>query len=51
MKVGLFINNYPQAVFDFAADRVYCRTKFPETDKQWAKHSREWIDSALVHFK
>ena len=51
LKAALFINNYPHAVFDFAAKRGYCRTNFPEADKSWSQHSHEWNDSALEHFK
>jgi hypothetical protein len=51
LKAGLFINNYPHAVFDFAAKRGYCRTNFPEPTGDWTKHSHEWNDSALELFK
>lgn len=51
LKAALFINDYPHAVFDFAAKRGYCRRNFPEPSKNWTKHSHEWNDSALDLFK
>lgn len=51
LKAALFINDYPHAVFDFSAQRGYCRRNFPEPNKNWTKHSHEWNDSALGLFK
>ena len=51
LKAALFINDYPHAVFDFAAKRGYCRRNFPDPDKNWTKYSHEWNDSALGFFK
>lgn len=51
LKAALFVNDYPHAVFDFAAKRGYCRRNFPDPDKNWTKHSHEWSDSALESFK
>lgn len=51
LKAALFVNDYPHAVFDFAAKRGYCRRNFPEADKKWSSHSHEWNDSAIDLFK
>lgn len=51
-KVLLLINDYPHAVFDFAAKRGYCRTGFPPPapDSGWDGHGHEWSDEALNLF-
>jgi hypothetical protein len=49
-KTALLINGYPHAVFDFAAQRGYCRTGFPPADPQWTKFSHAWDDAALDLF-
>lgn len=51
LKAALIINNYVHAVFDFEANRGYCRTGFPPPDTRWTQYSHEWDDSALEPFK
>ena len=51
LKALLSINEYPHAVFDFAAKRGYCRTGFPSPDRNWTAHSHEWSDVAMSLFK
>jgi hypothetical protein len=51
MKVGLFINGCPHAVFDFAAERGYCRTGFPPPSAGFSSESHAWDGAALVHFR
>lgn len=48
-KAGLWINDYPHAVFDFAAKRGYSRSNFPRPDK-WKSHDFSWDDRALSFF-
>lgn len=51
-KAALFINRHPHAVFDFAAQRGYCRTGFPPPAKDgWTKHGHNWDNSAEELFK
>ena len=45
-KAGLWINDYPHAVFDFAARRGYCRSNYPSPQK-WNASDFAWRDSAL----
>lgn len=49
-KAGLWINNYPHAVFDFSAKRGYCRSNFPKPGK-WTAHDFSWSDDALKFFQ
>jgi hypothetical protein len=49
LKAALIINDYVHAVFDFDANRGYCRTGFPPmTD--WSKEGHHWNDEALGLF-
>ena len=53
-KAALLINEFPHAVFDFAAKRGYCRTNFPNlpsSDSDWSTHSKEWNDAAMDLFR
>ena len=52
LKVVLFINGFPHAIFDFSASRGYCRTGYPPPteDGPWSSHSHAWSDKALEHF-
>jgi len=52
LKAALWINDYPHAVFDFAAKRGYCRTNFPDfrSSNEWSSFSKEWSDAALELF-
>jgi hypothetical protein len=51
-KAVLLINDYPHAIFDFEAQRGYCRTAFPSPDSSsnWRKHGHEWTDDAVQLF-
>lgn len=51
-KVVLLINEHPHAVFDFEAQRGYCRTGFPPPNPSsgWGKHSHEWCADAIRLF-
>ena len=51
LKAVAVINRYPHAVFDFEAQRGYCRTNFPPPDTAWTRHSHEWDDAALQLFR
>ena len=46
----LLVNQQPQAVFDFAARRGYCRTNTSTPKPQWAV-GHEWSEDALKFFK
>ena len=35
-QAALLINGYPHAVFDFVAERGYCRTGFPPPGANWS---------------
>jgi hypothetical protein len=50
MKSALFLNDYPHAVFDFAAKRGYCRTGFPGPSSHWPDAGHQWSDSAMELF-
>jgi hypothetical protein len=51
-KCALLINGYPHAAFDFAAQRGYCRTNFPnfpnEAQGIWRKSDHSWSDEAVA---
>jgi hypothetical protein len=50
LKAGLFITQYPpHAIFDFAANRGYCRTNFPPPSKEWSHlhNNHEWSEGAV----
>ena len=51
-KCALLINGYPHAAFDFAAQRGYCRTNFPNFEKQtegcWPSSDHNWSDEAVA---
>ena len=46
-RAGLYIEEYPHAVFDFVQHRGYCRTNFPSSSR-WSEQGHEWSDDALV---
>jgi hypothetical protein len=52
VKCALLINGYPQAAFDFAAQRGYCRTNFPNfptmTPGLWPSADHSWSDEAIA---
>jgi hypothetical protein len=51
-KCALLINGYPHAAFDFATERGYCRTNFPNFGNQtiggWSKSGHRWSDDAVA---
>ena len=51
LKAALLINDYPHAIFDFEANRGYCRTGFPPADRNWTSHTHDWDDAALGLFE
>lgn len=53
LRAVLLINNYPHAIFDFAAKRGYCRSNFPPPGGEWSQHHPDhaWEDAALLPFQ
>ena len=51
LRVALFINDYPHAVFDFVKRRGYCRTGFPPPAKTFSPEGHEWSEEALRFFE
>lgn len=49
-RAGLWINDHPHAVFDFAGKRGYSRSNFPAPGK-WKGHDFAWDDAALNFFR
>lgn len=49
-QAALLINDYPHAIFDFAAKRGYCRTGFPPDSPGWSSEGHEWDDAAMNFF-
>ena len=48
---GLYLNDYPHAVFDFQARRGYCRTGFPPPPQTgWSSQGHAWDEDALTPF-
>lgn len=50
VKCALLINGYPHAAFDFAAQRGYCRTNFPNFPTSpdcWPSSDHSWSDEAI----
>ena len=52
LKCALLINSYPHAAFDFAAQRGFCRTNFPNfpesTVHGWTSSDHRWSDDAVT---
>ena len=48
MKVALFINSYPHAVYNFTDEVGCCRTGFPPPDDESASH--DWDEAQMAHF-
>jgi hypothetical protein len=46
----LLVNQQPQAVFDFAAKRAYCRTSAAAPKSQWEALGHKWSEDALKFF-
>ena len=51
LKVGLFINDYPHAVFDFERKRGYSRTNFPPPTGEFSKEGHGWSADAEKFFE
>ena len=51
MQSALLINGHAHAVFDFAAQRGYCRTGFPPPSATWSVAGHSWSDEALRAFE
>ena len=49
-KGALLINGYAHAVFDFKAERGYCRTGFPPPSPGWSAEGHSWADEVLEWF-
>ena len=51
LKAVLLINDYPHAVFDFAAQQGYCRTGFPPPGVgPWSQQGHEWNEACIALF-
>jgi len=50
LKCGLLINNYCQAVFDFAQQGGYCRNEFPPPNSFWTRGERTLTDTMVAVF-
>ena len=51
MAAMLLINNFPQAIFDFAMKQGYCRSGFPKpTGSGWSNGGHNWDDTVLKLF-
>ena len=50
-KSLLLINDHPHAVFDFDAQRGYCRTNHPKPSGDWSQQGHGWSDKALRFFQ
>jgi len=52
LKCALLINGYAHAAFDFAAQRGFCRTNFPNFPDQpqgcWSQSDHAWSDDAVA---
>lgn len=52
LKCALLINGYPHAAFDYAAQRGFCRTNFPnfpnQTEDGWSSADHTWSDAAVA---
>jgi hypothetical protein len=55
LKAALYLDGTPQALYDFAARRGYCRMNFPNflagQNDLWDRSSHAWSDSALHQFE
>lgn len=50
LRCALLINNYCQAVFDFAHQGGYCRNEFPPPNDIWTKGNRKLTDEMVLNF-
>ena len=55
LQAVLYLDGTPQALFDFAARRGYCRMDFPnflsDRGDQWNRSAHAWSDRALQEFE
>jgi hypothetical protein len=55
LKSALLINDYPHAVFDFAAKRGYSRNDFlnfrPASLGDWDSSTHQWDDAVMQFFR
>jgi hypothetical protein len=55
LKAVLYLDGTPQALFDFAARRGFCRMNFPNfiagQGDAWNRADHAWNDAALEHFE
>lgn len=49
-QAGLWINDYPHAIFDFSGQRAYSRNNFP-APSTWTSHDFSWDEKALEFFR
>jgi hypothetical protein len=50
LKSALLLDNVPQAIFDFAAKRGYCRSGCPPPSSSWPDAGHQWSDGAMELF-
>ncbi len=50
LKVALLLNGVGHAVFDFAAQRGYCRNNKPKPNLSWTAYDHEWVDEVAELF-
>lgn len=48
MKVALFINSYPHAIYNFSDNAGCCRTGFPPPANTSTSH--DWDETQMAHF-
>lgn len=55
LQAVLYLDGVPQALFDFAARRGYCRMNFPnfapDRSDIWDRSNHPWSDEALERFE
>ncbi len=50
LRCALVVNNYCQAIFDFANHGGYCRNAFPPPNDIWTKGDRTLTDDMVANF-
>lgn len=51
LKSALYVNDIAHAVFDFDAQRGWCRSGFPPPKADWSSQGHEWDDTVMGLFK
>jgi hypothetical protein len=55
MKAVLYLDGFPQALFDFRGRCGYCRMNFPnflgDQGDLWRRDSHAWSDGAMAEFE